>query len=42
MMTPNHIMKVVKPESAVLVAYEVGDDKITLWGMRVVRCEWSC
>ena len=41
-MTPDHILKVVKSESTVLVAYEVGDDKTSLWGMCVVWCEWSC
>ena len=33
MTTLDHILKVLNPESAVLVAYEVGDDKTTLWGM---------
>ena len=42
MMTPGHISKVSKSESAVLVAYEVGDDKTTILGMCVVRCEWGC
>ena len=43
MMTPDHILKVSKSESTVLMAYEVGDVKITLWGMCVViRCEWGC
>ena len=41
MMTPDHILKVVKPESAVLVAYEVGDDKTTLWGkLGVNKRQW--
>ena len=31
--TLDHIQKVSKLESAVLMAYEVGDDKTTLWGM---------
>ena len=42
MMTPDHILKVANPESAVLVAYEVGDDKTTILGMCVVRYEWGC
>ena len=33
--TLNHILKVSKPESATLMAYEVGDDKTTLLGMLV-------
>ena len=32
MTTLDHILKVSKPESAVLMAYEVGDDKTTLFG----------
>jgi len=35
MTTLDHILKVSKPESAILMAYEVGDDKATLWGMLV-------
>jgi len=35
MTTLGHILKVSKPESAIRVAYEVGDDKTTLWGMLV-------
>ena len=32
MTTLGHILRVPKPESAVLMAYEVGDDKTTLLG----------
>ena len=39
MTTLNHILKVSKPESAVLMAYEVGDGKITLLGHVSLRCE---
>ena len=35
LMTLDHIFKIATPESAVLMAYEVGDDKTTLWGMLV-------
>ena len=35
MTTMDHILKVPKPESAILMAYEVGDDKTTFWGMLV-------
>ena len=37
--TLNHILKVSKPESAVLMAYEVGNDKTTLLGHVSLRCE---
>ena len=39
MTTLDHILKVSKPESAVLMAYEVGDDKTTLLGHVSLRCE---
>ena len=39
MTTLDHILKVPKPKSAVLVAYEVGDDKTTLFGHVSLRCE---
>ena len=35
MTTRDHILKVSNPESAILMAYEVGDVKITLLGMLV-------
>jgi len=31
----DHILKVSKPETNILMAYKVGDDKTTLWGMLV-------
>ena len=41
MTTLDHILKVAKPEPAVLMVYKVGDDKTTLWGLGHVslRCE---
>ena len=39
MTTPDHVLKVSKPESAVLMAYEVGNDKTTLLGHVSLRCE---
>ena len=41
MMTLDHILKVSKPESAVLGAYEVGDVNTTLLGHVSLRCECS-
>ena len=41
MTTLDHILKVSKPESAVLMAYEVVDDKTTLLGHVSLRCEIS-
>ena len=37
MTTLDHNLKVSKPELAVLMTYEVGDDKTTLWGMLVSK-----
>jgi len=39
MTTLDHILKVSKPESAIPMAYEVGDDKTTLLGHVSLRCE---
>ena len=39
-MTPlDHIMKVLKPESAVLMEYKFSDDKTMLLGHVSLRCE---